>query len=572
MVPPVCSLDEVLITHELAQRRARAPDLVAENRSFRQLAHVMASHPEEMLETLARLALELCDASSAGVSVLEGEGPDEVFRWGALAGSLARYAGTTCPRHDSPCGVCVDRGAPQLFRLPARHFTALAGVDPAIVEGLVLPFGVEGALLGAIWIVTHDEARKFDAEDVRLMSQLGDFTASALRLTHSARALERSVRDRDHFMATLGHELRNPLAAITFALELLERAGDEDATRRRWREVISRQVRQLHHLVNDLLDVSRLLARKITLNRAPVELAALIAGCVEPLQAMAEAQRVHLELAPAAEPILIVGDAVRLQQITTNLVTNALKYTPPGGRVRVVVRRAEARAEIVVEDTGIGLAPDMFQRIFEPFTQVGSETERSRDGLGLGLTLVRSLAELHGGGVRVESEGRGRGSRFTVHLPLQDGLAAAAPGPSTPPHPRCARKVVIIEDNADVRDGLSALVASYGHHLVVAEDGPSGVATVLGTKPEVVLVDLGLPGLDGFQVARTIRSALGDRVFLAAVSGYGTPDDQRRAREAGFNAHLIKPVTADAVQRLLEGEIGARPEAVRASGEAEAAR
>jgi signal transduction histidine kinase/CheY-like chemotaxis protein len=375
--------------------------------------------------------------------------------------------------------------------------------------------------------------------------------------------LARGVRDRDHFMAMLGHELRNPLAAITFALDFLRRAGDEDEARRRRREVIDRQTRQLTRLVDDLLDASRLTTGKVTLIRAPVELVPLLAGCVESLQAMARAQRVDLELTPTAEPIAILGDAVRLQQIATNLIINALKYTPAGGRVRVAVRRASVRAEIVVEDTGVGLAPGMLQRIFEPFTQVGGEIDRSRGGLGLGLTLVRSLVELHGGAVRAESEGLGRGSRFTIHLPLPKGpLSANAPVPSTPSRQRRTRHVVIIEDNADVRDGLSALVTSHGHTVVVAEDGPSGVTTALGAEPDVVFVDLGLPGLDGFEVARAIRAALGECVLLAAVSGYGAPEDQRRSREAGFDAHLIKPVTAESVEQLLEGQLAALPGAL----------
>ncbi len=370
-------------------------------------------------------------------------------------------------------------------------------------------------------------------------------------------ALERGVRDRDAFMALLGHELRNPLAAITFALDFLGRAADEDPTRRKRLGVIERQVGQLRHLVDDLLDVSRLTTGKVTLSLDPVEMGALCAGCVETLQEMARPQRVRLDVSLDPGPIVVRGDEVRLQQILTNLVTNALKYTPAGGRVHVALRAVEAprpAVELVVEDTGVGIAPDMLDRIFVPFVQVEGDTDRSRGGLGLGLSLVRGLVDLHGGAVHAESGGVDRGSRFVVRLPREAAAAPAAkPARGAPSGPRRQRKVVIVEDSPDVREGLAELVRSLGHEVAVAEDGPSGLAVLRAVEPDVALVDLGLPGIDGFHVARAVRAARGDRVVLVAMSGYGAPVDRRRSREAGFDAHLIKPVSADTVALVIDG-------------------
>jgi signal transduction histidine kinase/ActR/RegA family two-component response regulator len=452
-----------------------------------------------------------------------------------------------------PGGACLLAALarqPAWSDLPVVLFSAKGSTEETSRRTLAAfaPFGNVALLDRPVRVVSLVSALKFALRARRRQYQVRDLLAQ----------LERSVRDRDQFMAMLGHELRNPLAAISFALDFLQRAEDQDEARRRRQDVIARQTHQLSRLVDDLLDVSRLSAGKVTLSRAAVDLAPLVAACVESLQAMARAAHVHLEIDAAAEPIVIDGDSVRLHQITGNLVTNALKYTPAGGRVRVTARRAGASAEIVVADTGVGIAPDMLQRIFEPFTQVEEAIDRSRGGLGLGLTLVRSLVELHGGSVRAESEGPGQGSRFVVQLPLPAApLFFDAPESSRPSRPSPARNVVIIEDNPDIRDGLSALVTSFGHRVTAAEDGPSGVETVLGTRPDVVLVDLGLPRLDGFEVARTIRATLGQRVFLAAVTGYGAPHDWRRAREAGFDAHLVKPVTAESVQRLLEGQLSA---------------
>jgi signal transduction histidine kinase/CheY-like chemotaxis protein len=364
--------------------------------------------------------------------------------------------------------------------------------------------------------------------------------------------LARSVAERDRFLAMLGHELRNPLAVIVFGLEILRRAGFRDERALRRFEAIERQSALLTRLVDDLLDASRVTSGCLRLARAPVNLVELVRGCVDEAAAMGEAQGLDLAFVAAAGPVMVDGDPARLAQVVHNLLTNAAKYTPPGGRVRASVARDRARAQLVVEDSGVGISADMLAQIFEPFTQVESSLARSRGGLGLGLSVVHGLVELHGGTVRAESAGLGKGSRFTVSLPLLEPAAAAAPAA---PRPEAARRtalrILVIEDNPDVRESLQLLLEGSGHHVEVAEDGPSGLAALLAGPPDVALVDIGLPGLDGYGVARGARSATGRRVFLVALSGYGQPEDKQRAREAGFDAHLTKPMDVKALEALL---------------------
>ncbi|KYF84968.1 hypothetical protein BE17_07720 [Sorangium cellulosum] len=365
--------------------------------------------------------------------------------------------------------------------------------------------------------------------------------------------LERSVHDRDRFLAMLGHELRNPLSVIVFGIQLLSRTAGMDEGARRRCAMMERQSSLLARLVDDLLDVARVTSGRMRLINAPVELAALVWRSVDAAGPSIQAQGLELEVAVGSEPLVVTGDVLRLEQIVSNLLSNATKYTPSGGRIRVAVTRAGGRAVIAVEDTGVGIAIEMLSHIFEPFTQVESSLDRARGGMGLGLSVVRSLVVLHGGTVEAASPGLGLGSRFTVTLPLSpEAPAQGAPRPGGREAPAvAARRVVVIEDNADLRESLQTLIELSGHHVRCAADGLSGVATVLAEEPDVVFVDIGLPGLDGYQVARHIRAALGDRVLLAALTGYGQPEDEQRSREAGFDVHLTKPVELGAVERLL---------------------
>jgi signal transduction histidine kinase/CheY-like chemotaxis protein len=377
--------------------------------------------------------------------------------------------------------------------------------------------------------------------------------------------LERSVRERDRFLAMLSHELRNPLAAILTANELMERRTPEVMPRER--SIVNRQAHVLTRLVDDLLDLSRLTLGKIAIATATVDLHDLLERCLESHRPAADAAGIRLELTVDAEGLSTVGDAVRLEQVMSNLLANALKYTPRGGRIDVRLCEEAGAAKIVVADSGVGIDSRVLPRIFEPFTQAEETLDRSQGGLGIGLTLVRHLVELHGGSVWAESEGRGRGTRVSLRLPL-DGTSregrtvrprserltlAGRDAPATPTSDSAEpipRRILVIEDNPDLRDALKRLLEQVGHQVLVSSDGEDGVTKALARHPDVVLVDIGLPKLDGYGVAARLKRSLPPEVLLVAVSGYGSKEDRARSLEAGFDYHLTKPITLEALEEI----------------------
>lgn len=365
----------------------------------------------------------------------------------------------------------------------------------------------------------------------------------------------RAVRERDQFLAMLGHELRNPLSAITMAVELVQDPQLKHNT------IIRRQVKHLTRLVDDLLDVARVTSGKIVLRPERVDLRAALQRCVNALPASATRGLTLREL-PYDEPVWVHADPVRLEQIVTNLLNNALKYTAAGGIVEVSARVETREAVLRVRDTGVGLAPEMVDRVFELFTQVEDTLDRAKGGMGIGLTLVRSLVTLHGGTVTAQSAGLGRGSVFTVRFPLAAATVNMDERSRSERQSGVARldqeacDVLIVEDNHDTRELLSLTLEQRGHRVFTAEDGPSGVASALSHHPRVLLVDIGLPGLDGYGVARQVRASLGRSVYMVAITGYGQPDDRRRALEAGFDLHLIKPLDMGVLDRVLTTRSG----------------
>ncbi|HKC23722.1 MAG TPA: hybrid sensor histidine kinase/response regulator, partial [Thermoanaerobaculia bacterium] len=286
---------------------------------------------------------------------------------------------------------------------------------------------------------------------------------------------------------------------------------------------------------------------------APVPLHDLLERSVGAARAGFRERGLELTLRVEQPPPAVSGDPVRLEQVVGNLLTNALKYTPAGGSVRVSLAREADEAVIRVKDTGVGIAPEVLPRVFDLFVQAEGTLDRAQGGMGIGLTLVRSLVELHGGSVSAASAGSDKGSEFTVRLPLlARGRTDASPGASE--HPRSAhRRIVIVEDNADVRIPLEMLLSDLGHEVVGVEDGEVAVERIVSLKPELALVDIGLPHLDGYEVARRVRAALGDSVLLVALTGYGQPEDRRRALAAGFDAHMTKPIQIAALERMIAG-------------------
>lgn len=376
---------------------------------------------------------------------------------------------------------------------------------------------------------------------------------------HELRQAEQELRDadrrKDEFLAMLAHELRNPLAPIRNGVEVLELADPGDDESRQWaREVIGRQVRHLTSLVDDLLDVSRITRGKITLNQAPIDVSTFVQAALESSRPLISSRNHVLEVDVEEGTLPVHGDATRLAQVVTNLLNNAAKYTPEGGRIRLSAHREGDRAVVRVADNGEGIAPEMISRVFELFEQASRSIDRSEGGLGIGLTLAKRLVEMHGGTIEARSEGPGKGSEFVVGLPR-----IAAPAiPAEPAQPVSSsdwgrsRRILLVDDNVDSAESLARLLVRLGHQVTLAHDGPSAIEAAATCSPELALLDLGLPGMDGYEVARRLRRDQDHKdLLLIALTGYGSETDRRRSREAGFDDHLVKPVEFDAIRRIL---------------------
>lgn len=385
---------------------------------------------------------------------------------------------------------------------------------------------------------------------------------AALRARHrqyAARAelirQDRALRLRDEFLAMLGHELRNPLSAIAMAITAM---GDSDAREVR---ILRRQAAHLTRLVDDLLDVSRVTTGKAVLQVRTLDLVELVAGCLQATQGLVRDNGLTMVFQGPPSPIFVEGDPVRLEQAVANLLTNAVKYTPRGGHIDVRIEVEGGEVVVRIADDGVGIDSEMLGRVFELFAQAEGSLARASGGMGIGLTLVRSLVEQHGGRVEASSPGLGKGSTFTIRLPICEGavapLESGAPASLPSPDDR-AREVLVIEDNADSREMLVSLLQRDGYRVYEAGDGPEGIEQAIARRPRALLIDIGLPGVDGYQVAKTIRAALGSDVFMVALTGYGQPDDKARALAAGFDVHFTKPVDLKAIKLLLN-QVEARP-------------
>jgi signal transduction histidine kinase len=410
---PVATLADVDIKSELDVRPLRQPDYEREHEAFALLAAELASHPHNMLQKLVEVAVALCGAHTAGISLIDGD----LFRWEAVAGVFAAARGGTMPRQASPCGVCIDRDSTQLMRLPDRCFPSLFA-EPRFVEMLVIPFHHHGKPVGTVWIVSHSSDGRFDREDERIVHILARYASAGWQLWKAYQNAAESSRRKDRLLATLGHELRNPLAAITAASVVLEQVIARGGAGSRALEVIERQTQHIGRLADDLLESSRLGSGKLRLDIEPVNLWPLVIEAVETCRSRLEDRKLRVSVELPARQAMINADAVRVAQVFSNLIDNAAKFTPHGGRVEVSGTVDYRHASVSVSDTGVGIPRDQLQRIFEPFAQLADVHDSITGGLGLGLSLVRSLAELHGGSVNAVSDGVGRGSCFTVHLPI----------------------------------------------------------------------------------------------------------------------------------------------------------
>ena len=428
-----------------------------------------------------------------------------------------------------------------------------------VVSGLIVrvpsPPGHPARLLGAY----ARARRRFAPAEVEFARALADVLGVAVERKRLEGELRRRVtelaegdRRKDEFLAMLAHELRNPLAPMRHGLQILQLAGDKPQVVAQTRDVINRQVQHMSRLVDDLLDISRITRGRVELRKRPVDLAEVVGAAVDEVRPLIESRRHGLTVAQPGGPARVVGDPTRLTQVLTNLLTNAAKYTDPGGDIRVLVGREGDDAVVRVRDTGVGISPDMRQKVFDLFTQVEGTLDRSQGGLGIGLTLVKTLVELHGGRVEVFSDGPGKGSEFVVRLPALVGESAAAAPAEPAEAPVPPRRILVVDDNVDAAESLATLLQLGGHEVLTAHTGVRAVEAARQFRPEVVLHDIGLPGLTGYEVTRELRRDPVTRAALVvAMTGYGQETDRQRSREAGFDHHLVKPADPAELRRLL---------------------
>ncbi len=513
--------------------------------------------------------------SAASASFLKGTGAshDGVYQDLSLDGARVYVAFSHAAVSGWTTAVVVPVAildAPLRRSLLATAGFALAlvviGVGGAMIASRRFARALGSAEAGAV-ALADGASPVVDAGGIAEVARLGDAlrrSADLLRARsrerdeHLARAEAARVeaveanRTKDEFLAMLGHELRNPLAPIATALHLLEQRGQADT---REYAIIRRQIAHLQRLVDDLLDVSRITRGKVELRRERTDAAVFVGKAIEMARDLLE-QRRHRLTVDLPPGLFVNGDAVRLAQVVANLLTNAARYTPPGGNVHVGALREGEIVRIWVQDDGAGLDPDLLAHVFEPFVQGPRGPERHQGGLGLGLTLVKSFVALHGGRVDARSEGAGRGSTFTVELP-----AAAAAGPEPLPvpageawrGPRAGLRVLVVDDNTDAAELLAELLALAGHEVRTAPDGPTALDVAAEFNPEAALLDIGLPVMDGFELALRLRDRLGLAApAMIAVSGYGQPADRERSRAAGFCSHFVKPADVDKVLAELD--------------------
>ena len=417
-------------------------------------------------------------------------------------------------------------------------------------RGLVFPIAVPGRTYAVLGVNRHGEVPGYSPEERDMVGLIAGRAAVALDNRRLYRELQERDRRKDEFLAMLSHELRNPLGAISSAARLLEMIGAMDERAIRASQVVMRQTKHLTRIVDDLLDVSRITVGHISLQRVPLDLRELAEQALDSLRASGQLEHHRVTLTgPAA---LVEADAGRMHQVLTNLIVNAIKYTDHGGRIAVEVELDETRARVKVMDDGIGIAPELLESLFDVFVQGEQALDRARGGLGLGLTLVRRLIELQGGSVRAFSEGAGKGSTFLIELPLLKGNARPHPPENSAAGRRSAPlNVLVVDDNEDARVMLRTYLQLDGHHVHEAASGPEAVEVALQVRPDVALVDLGLPGFDGFEVSRRLRQDVRtQQILLVALTGYGQQDDRDRTASLGFAAHLVKPVSPERLEEV----------------------
>jgi signal transduction histidine kinase len=475
------------------------------------------------------------------------------------------------------------RGRPESSHIPIIFLTASHSIEFPILDAyqlgavdyLVKPYVPEvlrAKVKALVEIYQKTEQVRRQAERLRQMEKVAfeqkireaqqQWEMERLRRDASADrkiadALREADRHKDEFLAMLAHELRNPLSPIRNAVHILKQPDTDPATLQEAREMIERQAQHMGRLLDDLLDVSRISQGRIELRRELVDLVPIIKGSVEAVRPLNEIRRLELSVTLPTEPLWVQGDQTRLEQVLTNLLNNAAKYTDPGGQISLSAELRDGTVVVSIRDTGIGIAPDLLPRVFDLFVQGDRRSDRSGGGLGIGLTLVKKLVQLHGGTVEAFSRGSGQGSEFAISLPAfrhnQAHAGAAAPSrDSSAPAPP-VRRILVVDDNEDAANSLATLLRLKDQNVRVAHDGTTALAAAESFRPDVVFLDIGMPAMDGYEVARRLRGQPeGSKALLVALTGWGQADDRARSQDAGFDYHVVKPVEPDTLQLLLD--------------------
>jgi PAS domain S-box-containing protein len=505
-------------------------------------ALLRARRAEDAAHLTSRQWQTTFDAISDGVMLLDGEGKVvQVNR------TLERILGR-------PWGELVEKDLPALLGAPSPG-------EPTLFSRMLESGGRETreVSLGASWLrVNVDPIRDADHVVKGALCLVSDITGQKrleMQLLHQAERLKEADRRKDEFLAMLAHELRNPLAPLSNSLEIIGLPGVGPSEIDQSLQIARRQIQYMGRLLEDLLDVSRITRGKVELRKQEVDMATIVTHAVETTRSFIASRQHALAVALPSEVVPVLGDPTRLEQIVANLLNNAAKYTDPGGRIEVTLAREGDQAAVRVRDTGIGISREMQEHIFELFVQAEQSLDRSQGGLGIGLTLAHSLVELHGGTISVASEGVGLGSEFVVRLPvlaLRENVAPAC-GRSTPTDPGGRLRILLVDDSHDATKTLGKILEMRGHEISSVGDGPTAIERAAAWAPDVVMLDIGLPGMDGYQVGDRLRQRWGpDRLKMIALTGYGGEEARSRALQAGFDYHLVKPVNFDELYKILD--------------------
>lgn len=553
-------------TSELHDLNSSLRSEIGERRRAERRVHFLAE-ASEVLVMLVDLASTLHAVAKVAVPKFadwclidldgDGDGPRTCVAVHADAAKqpmLDQLRDTLCPdeaQFTNPHITSDDAKAARLLGLDEAGTRTYAELQAGAL--LCIPLAIRTRTIGRLLFASGKSRPVYDQADLEVAADLGRRLSSAVDNARLHGQLRDADRRKDEFLAMLGHELRNPLAPVRNALTILKDFDGDAEMRRELLPIMTRQVEHMVHMVDDLLDVSRIMRGRIELRIEPVALAEVVTRAVESVRPICDERRQSIVVALPERAVTLRGDVVRLCQVLVNLLQNASKYSPEGSQIDISAKLETGGVAISVRDRGVGIDPSLLPRVFDLFTQSERTIERAQGGLGIGLTVVRSIVEMHGGSVEARSDGPDRGAEFTVRLAVADDAApAAVDGPRLKPADMPRLKVLIVEDNVGAARTLAALMEKFwSHETRVVHEGLGAIDAAMEFAPDVIFLDIGLPGLSGYDVARRLREKPEfARTLIVALTGYGQAEDKRRSREAGFDEHLIKPVAAAALEPL----------------------